>query len=216
MGYLYKYPFKGFRMIINPSKRIQFSPDGKKLLSCEISGDVTIIDIDKDKLQIQSWLGQQRVSACCWFGNEEFIITCSGQKSICIWKAENQELVAGFVKYNQDAKLFSISPCGNFLVSASLDKVIKIWYLGDKTKNFKGNRMLKEFYVENFINFIVWSSDGKSIIAGDEGGQMLILDREKIILCENVHKEGVTALDASRKGNFVISGSKSKLIIFKL
>jgi len=100
----------------------------------------------------------------------------------------------------------AFSPDGNYVVSASNDKTIKIWEIstGKLVKTLEGHK--------KYVTSVALSSDGKYIVSGSNDRTVKVWEFStgKLVRTIRGHTWFVSAIAVSPDGNYIISGSFDK------
>ncbi|CAG9333083.1 unnamed protein product [Blepharisma stoltei] len=191
------------------SQSIEFSPDGKKIITWGQWGFVIIREIDTNKIIAQWSVSYNSVSICHWSPCGNYILACFSDSSIKIWRIDNQELLTEPIKHYQYYHSISISHCWNFLTTFHWDTNLKIWYLGGMKQNQV--KLLKEFDPEDWIGIIEWAPSGKRIVWGEGNGKIVVwnFQKQKLVRSIAAHKGSVNILVFSANERFLISESQN-------
>ena len=152
---------------------IDFSKDGKYLLTASWDGSIGYWDIQK-RTNIRFIKGHKGPVYSVKFSDDDKYIYSSGYDGeIRLWKRENGEFVRPLVKNGWGVSVFEVSEKNNFIAYGSIDgKIIISEYKKDKNILELGEDrtpILSMYYLkkENLISF------------GNAKGRMIILDTKK-------------------------------------
>ncbi|ETO07442.1 hypothetical protein RFI_29950, partial [Reticulomyxa filosa] len=181
-------------------RKVQFSPDGTKIVSCSTDKTIRLWDIASGK-EIKKLEGHLH-----WVLGVQFspdgskLVSCSSDKTVRIWDVESGRELE-ILKGHSDLVLGAqFSPDGSSVVSCSNDKTIRIWDVGSgiETKTLQGHLSV--------VNEALFSPDVRSVRIWDATtGQEL----QKL----EGHSEGVNGVHISFDGSKVVSCSDDKIII---
>lgn len=112
------------------------------------------------------------------------------------------------LKHNDAVKSVAVSPNGNYIISGSEDKTIKLWEsdTGKEIRTFKGH--------SGWIYSVCFSTDGQYIFSGsyDNTVKLWEIATGREIRTFNGHSNWVSSVCPSPDGKFIISGSWDKTI----
>ena len=140
---------------------VDFSPDGKRLVSCSDDHFVQIWDVKTSKL-IQSLKGHDDQVMAVAFSPDGSLIASAGKDcSVLIWDANRGELVSTLKGHSREIMSLAFSPDGKYLASAgSHDFTVKVWNVESSSElmTLQGHT--------RYVTSVAFSPDGKRIASG--------------------------------------------------
>ncbi|XZF65819.1 MAG: nSTAND1 domain-containing NTPase [Gloeotrichia echinulata DVL01] len=192
---------------------ISFSPDGKFLASA--SDDQTIKLWGRDGELIRTIRGNNRVTAIA-FSPTGLLVAASGDK---IWiisrkgaEAQREEGTGEFRSkvfggHTDKVTDVAFSGDGKLVVSAGLDKTIKLWRID-------GSLIRSWIAHDGWVNSVCFSPDGNFISSGGEDNLVRVWrsDNGRLINSLSGHEGRVTRIQFSQDGKFIASAGGDKTI----
>ncbi|CCO30556.1 hypothetical protein BN14_04586 [Rhizoctonia solani AG-1 IB] len=190
-----------------------FSPDGSRVVFASES-QLTVVDAYSGRAIGGSLHDHTSMTEYAEFSPDSTrIISCSHNKSICVWDVETGELLLGPLEAHFDfINSVQYSPDGTCIASGSWGGAIRIW------DAVSGEAKLVFQLPEKPIGAIFsirYSPDGAHIAVGMSNGQLYIRDASTGALKLGPfigHTDSVTSMDYSPDGTRVASGSNDKTI----
>jgi len=140
----------------------------------------------------------------------EILVSGSDDFTCYIWQpAQTKKPLIRMTGHGKLVNLVSFSPDGNYIVSASFDKNIKLWTKSGKyLTTFRGH--VGEVYQ------VCWSADSRMFVSGSKDSTMKVWDSKKMKMLMDLpgHADEVYSVDWSPDGRAVASGSKDRLLKF--
>ncbi|KAF7506539.1 hypothetical protein GJ744_011685 [Endocarpon pusillum] len=133
--------------------------------------------------------------------NEQHIVTCSKDTTICVWDRHSGELIKKLTGHRGPVN--AVQMRGNLLASASGDGMAKLWNLTD-------GLCVKEFSSKDRgLACVEFSEDGRSILAGGNDQVIYEYDTSTGDLVRELsgHKRLVRSLHLDSSNNRIVSGS---------
>ena len=138
---------------------IQFSPDGKKLLTGADDYNAKIWDVETghEIIELKGHLG--KINAAAFSPDGKKAATASADSTIILWDVLTGEIIKEFIGHKGQVSCINFSNDGHQLISASLDNSIRIWEVssGKHMKTITDNNPI--FLSASF------SADGKKILS---------------------------------------------------
>lgn len=108
---------------------------------------------------------------CVRYVNEEVLLTCGDDGSLCVWSLSKKKPVAehklahGLSSSGVPNWISSIATLANsdLIASGSCDGFIRVWSLG---KSYREIKLKFEIPAMGFVNSLVFTNNGASLIAG--------------------------------------------------
>jgi WD40 repeat protein len=134
---------------------IALSPDGKKVASGSFNGAVKLWNINTGKV-IKTWTGHTKeVRAVSWSPDGGRVVSGSYDGTFRVWNVESGKTILGPIEAGEDVRAVCYSPDAKMIATSG--SMIKIW-------DANSGESLKSFEVHSAC--LVWTSDGKTLIAG--------------------------------------------------
>lgn len=200
-----------------------FFSGGKKVVSAQKAGMIKVWETEtgKELLTFQSpdvkrfyewtydWTGG--------FSKYLFAVDPEGKKicqvgyngeGLVLWDTETGILLSVFLGHQLCITAFNFTPDGQFIISASLDRTIKIW----DVKTSRELAMLK--HEKGPAGDFVFSKDGNLLVCACYDGNLRIWDLKKFELISNfkAHEKGVRCCAISPDGKMIVSGGDDHLL----
>ena len=151
--------------------RIAVSYDGKFIIAPILGTQLRVWELETGE-EVHTLSGHNsHINSVTVSPNSQFIITASNDNTVKIWElATGKELrtLCGHTSHVNDV---IVSLDNQFILSASIDKTLKIWELatGKELINFTG---------EGVFQCCAFTPNGRTVVAGDSGGQLYFLHLE--------------------------------------
>jgi len=175
---------------------INFSPDGKYILSTSDDGTARLWDLNGTELMVLKGHTSQVLSAN-FSPDGKYVVTASGDQTARIWNIQPKEnpVFKGHTAYVVDA---NFSPDGEYVVTAGWDYTARLW-------EAKGN-LIKIMKHQKYycVDHAVFSRNGKFLTTNYSSGELRIYDYQGELLHILKHDKGV---DRSYYPNFSYDGS---------
>jgi len=194
-------------------KEAAFSPNGKMVLYTNgFDSSIELLDA-RDGKQIEKFTAhtpsdnsksyEAAVNATSFSPDGEYFVSCSGDKTLKLWKTATCKEVRTFVGHTGGVTSCAFSPDGKYVVSSSSDKTLKLWDVasGKEVRTFTSP--------SSSINSVAVSPDGKLILSGSDDNTLKLLDRAngKVIKTFSEHTARVNFGVFSPDGKLILSGS---------
>lgn len=155
-----------------PVNAVAYSPDGKSFVSGDLSGKVTVRDVQSGSVRFAASHGQY-VLAVAYSPDGRQIATGSSDKTIQILDAANGRLLQTLKGHGDGVLSVRFSPDGRQLVSGSYDNTARIWDVatGAEIQALRGH------------SWWVWaaefSPDGNRIVTAGQDGKAIVWAKER-------------------------------------
>ena len=197
--------FKGHK---NRVLSLEFSPDGRKLVSACSDGDIFLWNIETEEPchwpeAHSHWIWTVRFSPC---GN--FLASCSSDKHIKVWNVNSQELLHDFREHKKGINSIVFNPLEHFLVSGDDDGRIFIFdYINGSNVDILSAHKSR-------INCLDFSRSGDILASAGDDAKILIwdfTDRQKTHTLAG-HEFDIRSIKFSPDGKYLFSCSGDQTI----
>jgi WD40 repeat protein len=147
------------------------SPDGQYVVSASWDRTLKVWELATGK-ELRTLSGHINiVSGVTVSPDGQYVVSASNDNTLKVW-----ELATGNELYTLSGHIASVngvtvSPDGQYVVSASNDNTLKVWELAT-------GRVVMSFTGEGAFDYCAIAPDGRTVIAGDSGGQLYFLRME--------------------------------------
>ncbi|KXN87181.1 Vegetative incompatibility protein HET-E-1 [Leucoagaricus sp. SymC.cos] len=151
------------------------------------------------------------VNSVAFSPDQDYFVSGSSDKTICICDAETGNLISGpFEGHESSIASVAFSPDGERVVSGSDDSTVRIWDAesGDQLHCLRGHG--------NVVTCVVSSNDGKTIASASYDGTIRLWDAESGNPVGEPfvgHESGVLTIAFSRDDRFIVSGSVDRTVM---
>jgi WD40 repeat protein len=155
---------------------VRFSPDGKYIVSASWDKTAKIWEVSSGKL-LQDLKGHtEEVISAQFSPDGKYIVSASWDKTAKIWEVASGKLLQDLKGHKETFYSVRFSPDGKHVITASFDNTTKIWEVssGEMLQDLK----LEE--LDNIVNSVQLSFDGKYIVTTFEDREDVALFRDKI------------------------------------
>jgi len=139
-------------------------------------------------------------------GSGEKLVSGSDDNTCFIWEPSvSKKPITRLTGHSKPINIVSYSPDGNYIITASFDKNIKLWNnSGTHLGTFRG-------HVQEVFQ-LSWSSDSRLFVSGSKDSTLKVWDIRKKKMAVDLpgHADEVYSVDWSPDGQFVASGSKDR------
>ncbi|CAD8141735.1 unnamed protein product [Paramecium octaurelia] len=153
--------------------QIQFSTDGKQLVSCSWDKTIRLWNIQqKSQISQTAFILKPKVYSLCLVNNSTLALTGFADGLVQLWDLENSDSTIDVNKGHQaeiTCAIFSFD--GKFIISGSADKMIKIWNTGTGLQ--EGQNLVK--HNQTIISLAI-SDDSQLLCSGSIDGDVYLWD----------------------------------------
>lgn len=104
----------------------------------------------------------------------QWLLVASADSNVSIWSVADGNCVRSFRAHAARVSSARMSPDGSLLATSSADNTVKVWKVADLTKRSKPNTVVRD--VEHYIQSVVITPDGKSVVTANRLGKVVIRD----------------------------------------
>jgi len=179
---------------------VAFSPDGRRLVSTDFGGQITIWDRSKSEVVHQIEAHKEFVRTVVFFPDSHKIVSGAGEESIKIWSSESGKLVLSFNAESSNIKCIAVSPDSRLIVSGGY-RSLKLW-------NAETGELIRQ--LGNNIRYtqaVAFSPDARSIVSGGDDGVVRLWNTEtgKIQNVFQGHNAKINSIAFTPDGGRIIS-----------
>lgn len=152
------------------------SRDGKWILTGDADGVIRIWDANTclDKLNFRGPIGRVRVVLMS--DDAKLVISSAADKTIRVWDIPGKRLQTTLAGHSSPIQAMALSKDSSYLVSSDAVSSMRVWNLRQQEEDGTLNDVA--------VTAMVFTPDGKQIIAGTSTGRMLVWDmarRKKVL-----------------------------------
>lgn len=211
-------------------RSVCFSPDGKYLATGAEDKVIRIWDLSTRRITKYLKGHEQDIYSLDFFPDGNRLVSGSGDRTVRIW-----DLVSGqcslTLSIEDGVTTVAVSPDGKLVAAGSLDRTVRVW---DSSTGFLVERLDSENEAgtghKDSVYSVAFTSDGTEVASGSLDRTVKLwslkqLDNSKAVsnasknvtACEVTyvgHKDFVLSVCSSPDGQYVLSGSKDRGVIF--
>jgi tricorn protease-like protein len=188
---------------------VNYSPDGKSIVSSAWDGSVKIWDVATGKLVKSIDNAHIFKAEYATYNKEGNTIVSAGIDSVKLWDASNFSLIKKFKAHKEDINFIRFSKDGKRFATCGWDKTIKLWSFPkcQLIKTFTGNMAsINSVYFSSDDQFLVSSSDDGEINVWEiETGNVMTISPDKIPM--------VTAICVCANNKYIAASTKDLKIL---
>ena len=187
-----------------------FSPDGKLLAGGEITGGITLLDVESRQETGRFMRYSPTVNSTAFSPDGKLIASGDNDKTVKLLNAESGRLIRTLTGQEMVSSV-AFSPDGKQIISGSSDNTVKLWDAanGQEIRTFSGHT--------GWVYSVVFSPDGKQVLSGagykDYTVKLWEVASGKVIRTFKEHNEEVNSVAFSPDGKYIASGDASGTLI---
>jgi WD40 repeat protein len=149
-------------------KSMVYRRDGRCIASGGFDGVVAVWDAQtgERRLELKS---QQAVVSVCFSWDGRRIAAGGYHGDVAVWNAQTGECLLELAGHLDEVNSLAFSPDGRCIASGSQDRTAAVW-------DAASGEHLASLALDGPIKFVNWAPDGRTLIAGDDGGNVYRLD----------------------------------------
>jgi len=189
-------------------RSVQYSPDGKKIVSGGSDKLVKVWNIDTNNCILTLYGNLNKVLSVSWSPDGEKIVSGSFDNSIRVWNANSGNMIQTIVPVKDPVTGVAFNPINKGenkyipkIVSCGYDNFIRVFNVNDSQELMK-----MKGYSHSSID---WSPDGNKIVAGSYGGYAFVWDAKNgnLLFRLEGHSNSVNSVSFSPDSSFIVSSS---------
>jgi WD40 repeat protein/uncharacterized caspase-like protein len=192
---------------------VAFSPDGRSILSGAEGlghvGQIKLWQVARGMLQ-REFASHYWVTDSVTFSPDGRLAIEAAATEVTIWDVQSGKKIGVLIAQGDDTDVTSVavSPDGQFVVSASVDGVVRLWGL----KNRRLLHAMGQSLFNSSIESLAVSADRRLLLAGRGGGETEVWDAESGRLLHSFEGQGpIGAVAFSADGKLTLSGGNKTL-----
>jgi WD40 repeat protein len=195
---------------------VAFSRDGRLVLTAGSGGKVRLWDVATG-YQVRAFEGDQEFFLPVAIAPDgRSLVTVESDHALVQWEISSGKKIRSFVGHTDRVSSLAFSPDGRWILSGSLDSTARLW----DAKSGRQKRILRHSTPPQdlAVRFAAFSDDGRYVATGNEDGTACLWSRAlgKQIRCLRVGEMGVNAVAFSPDGQFIVTGSDSKVQLWQV
>ena len=153
-----------------PISSLNFSPNGKLLISGATSGVVKLWEVSSGYLLAELERHANMVTTATFSPNGKAIATCSFDKRMRLWDVQTKKKLWDIEAHDKAINGLAFSPDGALIASVSYDKKLKLW-------NAQSGQLLQTFVGhQGDVKSVDFSADGQLLLTASADKTMRIWD----------------------------------------
>lgn len=208
-------------------RSVCFSPDGQYLATGAEDKLIRIWDLKTGRITKYLKGHEQDIYSLDYFPDGRKLISGSGDRTVRIWDLSSG-LTQLTLTIEDGVTTVAVSPDGKLIAAGSLDRTVRVW---DAVTGFLVERLDSENENDNghkdSVYSVIFTSDGKEIASGSLDTTVKLWSLNGLNAPNNSsnspancevtyvgHKDFVLSVCASPDGEYILSGSKDRGVIF--
>jgi WD40 repeat protein/tRNA A-37 threonylcarbamoyl transferase component Bud32 len=154
-----------FQAATQPPEALAFSPDGRRLLTCNLAGPIRVWDVATGQ-PLYSLAGPASTLAVFSPDGKMVAASAGPPGGLAVWDVETGRLQFQAQGHRQDVRCLAFSPDGSMLASGSKDMTIVLWNVvtGQRRESLLGHH--------GSVQVVAFSPDGRTLASGGVGGDV--------------------------------------------
>ncbi|CDR37713.1 CYFA0S01e15544g1_1 [Cyberlindnera fabianii] len=210
-------------------RSVCFSPDGKYLATGAEDKVIRVWDLSTRRITKYLKGHEQDIYSLDFFPDGQRLVSGSGDRTVRIWDLASGQCSLT-LSIEDGVTTVAVSPDGKLIAAGSLDRTVRVW---DSSTGFLVERLDSENEAgtghKDSVYSVAFTSNGSEVASGslDRTVKLWSLKQlgtaaatspsKNVTACEVTyvgHKDFVLSVCSSPDGNYILSGSKDRGVIF--
>ncbi|MEK8018238.1 MAG: NB-ARC domain-containing protein, partial [Candidatus Parabeggiatoa sp.] len=184
-----------------------FSPDGKRLATGDVNGQIHLWEVDNNEHILTIPAHHYWIYSVAFSSSSRRLASASSDQTVKIWDAENGQCIQIL---QRTATVFSVnfSPSNeNILATAGRNHTVKLWEIEE-------NQCIMQFKHEGTVFSAAFSPNGNKLVSGSDDKLVRIWDTNQGTCLHTLrgHTQSVQSVAFDPKGQWVASGSHDNTV----
>jgi len=144
---------------------VSVTPDGRCVVSASGDDTLKVWDMEAGN-NIKTFRGHtHKGMSVSVTPNGRRLVSASSANTLKVWDIESGVEIRTLKGHTGEVNAVSVTPDSRYIVSVSGDNTLKVW-------DMESGRIRADFYSDSALNSCAISSDGETIVAGEEAGKV--------------------------------------------